>query len=46
MCHGDLVPFWLEINNKKGYVIIFKCKKCAAIRKIKAADDDDMSLII
>ena len=45
-CHGDLEPIGLEISNKKGYVIIFKCKKCGAIRKNKAAEDDDMSLII
>lgn len=45
-CHGDLEPISVEINNKKGYVIIFKCKKCGAIRKNKAAEDDDMNLII
>ena len=45
-CHGDLEPISLEINGKKGYVIIFKCKKCGAIRKNKAADDDNMDLII
>ena len=36
----------LEISNKKGYVIIFKCKKCGAVRKNKAAEDDNMDLII
>ena len=45
-CHGDLEPVGLEINKKKGYVIIFKCKKCGAIRKNKSAEDDDMDLII
>ena len=45
-CQGDLEPVGLEINKKKGYVIIFKCKKCGAIRKNKAAEDDDMNLII
>ena len=45
-CHGDLEPIGLEINNKKGYVIIHKCKKCGAIRKNKAAEDDNMDLII
>ena len=44
-CHGDLEPIGLEIN-KKGYVIIHKCKKCGAIRKNKAAEDDNMELII
>lgn len=44
-CHGDLEPIGLEIG-KKGYVIVFKCKKCGAIRKNKAAEDDDMNLLI
>lgn len=45
-CHGDLEPVGLEMNNRKGYVIIHKCKKCGAIRKNKAAEDDNMDLII
>ena len=45
-CHGDLEPVSLEIEGKKGYVIVFKCKKCGAIRKNKAAKDDNMDLII
>ena len=45
-CHGILEPIGLEIDSKKGYVIIFKCKKCGSIRKNKAAKDDNMDLII
>ena len=45
-CHGDLEPVALEMDSKKGYVIIFKCKKCGQIRKNKAAKDDNMDLII
>ena len=30
-CHGILEPIGLEISPKKGYVIIFKCKKCGEI---------------
>ena len=45
-CKGDLEPVGLEIDSKKGYVIIFKCKKCGAVRKNKAAEDDNMDLII
>ena len=26
-CCGDLEPIGIEINNRKGYVILFKCKK-------------------
>ena len=45
-CHGLLEPIGLEISNKKGYVIIFKCKKCGAIRKNKSAEDDNKELLI
>ena len=45
-CHGDLEPVSLEIDGKKGYVIIYRCKTCGAIRKNKAAKDDNMDLII
>ncbi len=45
-CHGDLQPVSLEIDGKKGYVIVFRCKKCGVIRKNKAAKDDNMDLII
>jgi len=45
-CHGDLEPVSIEIDSKKGYVIVFKCKKCETIRKNKAAEDDNMDLII
>lgn len=42
MCHGLLEPIDIEISPKKGYVIIFKCIKCGAIRKNKLAEDDNM----
>ena len=45
-CHGMLKPIQVILDSKKGYVIIFKCKKCGAIRKNKAAKDDNMDLII
>lgn len=45
-CHGLLEPIQVELDSKKGYVIIYRCKKCGAIRKNKAAKDDDMDLII
>ena len=45
-CHGILEPVSVELSGKKGYVIIFKCKKCGAIRKNKSAVDDNMDLII
>lgn len=45
-CHGMLEPIGIQINNKKGYVIVYRCKKCGQIRKNKAAKDDNMDLII
>lgn len=45
ICHGLLEPIDIEINSKKGYVIVFKCIKCGAIRKNKVAEDDNMELI-
>lgn len=44
-CHGILEPINIEINSKKGYVVVFKCKKCGQIRKNKIAEDDNMDLI-
>ena len=40
------MPGITRTNNKKGYIIIFKCTKCGAIRKNKAAEDDNMKLLI
>ena len=45
-CHGLLEPIGIEISNKKGYVIIYKCKKCGEVRKNKAAKDDDFDMIL
>ena len=45
-CHGLLEPVRVELNSKKGYVIIYRCQKCGAIKKNKAANDDNMDLII
>ena len=44
-CHGMLEPIGLD-KTKKGYIIVFKCKKCGAIRKNIVAEDDDMDKII
>ena len=45
-CHGMLKPIGIEMSAKKGYVIVFQCEKCGMIRKNKAAEDDNMYLII
>ena len=45
-CKGLLKPIRVELDSKKGYVIIYKCEKCNAIRKNKAAEDDNKELLI
>lgn len=45
-CQGMLEPVSVELSSKKGYVIIYKCKKCGMIRKNIAAKDDDINKII
>lgn len=45
------MPWFIRTNRnrnkqQKGYVIVYKCQKCGAIRKNKAAKDDNMDLII
>jgi ribosomal protein L37AE/L43A len=44
-CHGLLEPIGID-TTKKGYVIIYKCQKCGAIRRNVSAKDDDMNQII
>ena len=45
-CHGLLEPTKVELNSKKGYVIVYRCQKCGMIRKNKAAEDDNKELLI
>jgi len=50
-CGGVLEPIFAEIDAKKGYVIVSRCKKCGAERRNKAAHEakvqpDNIDLII
>ena len=45
-CKGLLEPIKVELDSKKGYVIIYKCKKCGMIKRNKAAKDDNVDLMI
>ncbi len=45
-CHGILRPIQALLDNKKGYIIVYKCDKCGEIRRNKSADDDDTDLLI
>ena len=45
-CKGVLQPIAIENNSKKGYVIVFKCKKCGEIIRNKCANDDDFEKML
>ena len=45
-CHGLLEPISIDISRNKGYVIVYICQICGAIRIIIAAIDVNMDLII
>jgi DNA-directed RNA polymerase subunit RPC12/RpoP len=45
-CWGTLSPIDIEVNSKKGYVIVYKCDKCGKLHKNKAAEDDSLDAII
>ena len=45
-CKGVLEPIAIENNAKKGYVIVFKCKKCGEITRNKCATDDDFDKML
>ncbi len=44
-CHGLLEPIDIEINSKKGMVVVYKCKKCNAIKRNIVAKDDNMEVV-
>lgn len=45
-CKGLMRPIAVEINSKKGKVLIFRCEKCKKIKKNVCAIDDDELLIL
>jgi len=45
-CKGVLEPIAIENNSKKGYIIVFKCKKCGQITRNKAANDDNFDKML
>lgn len=45
-CKGLLVPIQIELNPKKGKVIVFKCNKCGKTVKNKCAPDDSEKAIL
>ena len=45
-CGGIMDAIGAEPDPKKGYIITHKCRKCGAIRRNKAASDDNIDKII
>lgn len=45
-CRAPLEPVFAEPDPKKGYIITHRCTRCGALRRNKAASDDDLDLII
>ena len=45
-CKGPLRPVGIELNSKKGYIILYRCEICNEQTKNKAAEDDSMDKII
>lgn len=43
---GLFEPIRVELDSKKGYVIIYKCQKCGKLHRNKAAEDDNIDLLI
>lgn len=45
-CLGTLIPIDVEVNNKKGYIIKYKCQKCGQVHNNKTAEDDIFSSVL
>lgn len=45
-CKGEQEPIGMEISSKKGYVIVYKCKKCGKITRNIMAKDDNFELLL
>ncbi|MEQ1849696.1 MAG: RNHCP domain-containing protein [Candidatus Peribacteraceae bacterium] len=42
-CQGMLKPVGIDQDSKKGFVILYTCKKCGKKHRNKAAPDDRLS---
>lgn len=50
-CRGILDPVRVELSAKKGYVIVYRCRRCGEIKRNRAANDarvqpDDLDRLI
>lgn len=45
-CGGTLRPVGADTDPKRGFIVIHKCERCGAVKRNKAAEDDDRDLLI
>ena len=45
-CKGVMIPIDLEYKQSKGFVIVYKCKKCNEVHKNKVAEDDNKEMLL
>ena len=45
-CGGIMDPIGAEPDAKRGFVVIHRCRDCGAVRRNKAAADDDREKLI
>ena len=45
-CGGIMDPISAEPDARRGFILTHKCQVCGAIRRNKAADDDDRNKLI
>ena len=45
-CGGIMDPVRADPDPKRGFILTHRCRKCGAVRRNKAADDDDRLLLI
>ena len=43
---GGLRPIGADTDPKRGFIVIHKCERCGAVKRNKAAEDDDRDLLI
>lgn len=41
-CGGIMRPIQVEMDSKKGYIILHRCEKCGEIRRNRAANEADV----
>ena len=44
-CRGIMMPIKADVDSKKGYVILHKCKVCGEEKRNKCARDDNKKLL-